>query len=304
MKKLVLLFAKGVAMGAADVVPGVSGGTIAFVTGIYDELLKSIASLPRAGIATLRGRFAEAWKAANGWFLPVLLTGIVCSLVTLAKLVTYLLESHPIPMWSFMFGLVLVSCFLVVRQVTEWRATTVAGLAAGALLGWWITVASPIEWGTDYPSLFFAGAIAISAMILPGLSGSFILLLLGLYPFILAAIHTFQFGVLAVFASGCAFGLLAFAHVLRWMLARWRNVALATLTGIMLGSLNKVWPWSVPLAGSDIATRNVLPWTYADLSGYESQWAAAVTAAVCGFLIVVIIDRVARSQPTHGQIAQ
>jgi putative membrane protein len=296
MKKLLLLFTKGAAMGAADVVPGVSGGTVAFITGIYDELLKTIASLPRAGIAAVKGRWKEAWRLANGWFLPVLLGGIAFSVVSLARLVSYLLEAHPIPIWSFIFGLVLVSCYVVAREVPQWRFGPVAGLLFGVAFGWWITVASPIQWGTDPVSLFAAGAIAISAMILPGLSGSFILVLLGIYPFVLSAVHSFDLPVLAVFASGCAFGLLSFSHVLRWLLARWRTPTLTILTGIMLGSLNKVWPWSLEeSADTDTLAQvaNVSPWHFEEHSGTDPQLLVALLAALLGVTIVLGIERIA-----------
>ena len=188
MKNALLLYAKGMAMGAADVVPGVSGGTVAFITGIYDELLGSIASVPNAVAPLLKGRVAEAWRTANATFLLVLFAGILTSVFSLAKLITYLLEHHPIPVWSFFFGLILVSVHLVGKEIQRRSLSRLLSLCLGIGFAYWITVASPVQWGTSGISIFFAGAIAICAMILPGISGSFILVLLGLYPVILGAV--------------------------------------------------------------------------------------------------------------------
>lgn len=190
MKKYFLLYAKGLAMGAADVVPGVSGGTIAFISGIYDELLRSIASIPEAFLLLLRGRIKDAWQMANATFLLVLLCGILTSILTLARLITYLLEYHPIPVWSFFFGLILVSTYMVGREIIRWNWSRAVSFLLGLAFAYWITVAAPMQWGSDLPTLFLAGAIAICAMILPGISGSFILLLLGLYSVVLGAVKS------------------------------------------------------------------------------------------------------------------
>jgi putative membrane protein len=231
MKKYFLLYAKGIAMGAADVVPGVSGGTVAFITGIYDELLRSIASIPAAAIMLLRGRVRDAWQAANATFLLILLLGIMTSVLSLARLITYLLAEHPIPVWSFFFGLILVSAHLVAREIQRWNWSRVLSFVLGGGFAYWITVASPVQLGSDPFSLFIAGAIAICAMILPGISGSFILVLLGLYSVVLGAVKGFDLALLAVFAAGCLVGLVSFASLLRWLLVRWRDLSLAFLTG-------------------------------------------------------------------------
>ena len=235
MKKHFLLYAKGLAMGAADVVPGVSGGTIAFISGIYDELLHSIARVPEALLLLLRGRIKDAWQMANATFLLVLLCGILTSVLTLARLITYLLHHHPIPVWSFFFGLILVSTYLVGREISRWNWSRVLSFVLGLAFAYWITVAAPMQWGSDLPTLFLAGAIAICAMILPGISGSFILLLLGLYSVVLGAVKDLNLLVLAVFASGCLVGILSFARLLSWLLSRWRDLSLAFLSGLMLG---------------------------------------------------------------------
>lgn len=298
MKKYFLLYAKGLAMGAADVVPGVSGGTIAFISGIYDELLRSIARVPEATLSLLRGRIRDAWQMANATFLLVLLCGIMTSILSFARLITYLMAQHPIPLWSLFFGLILVSTYVVGREIGRWNWTRVLSFVLGLAFAYWITVAAPMQWGSDLPALFLAGAIAICAMILPGISGSFILLLLGLYSVVLGAVKELDLLVLAVFASGCLVGILSFARLLSWLLSRWRDLSLAFLTGLMLGSLNKVWPWKevvcwrldskgeqVPLLES-----NLLPGQFADISGQDPQLLLAVVLAVGGIALVLGLE--------------
>lgn len=309
MKNHFLLYAKGIAMGAADVVPGVSGGTVAFISGIYDELLRSIASVPRALGLLLQGRVAAAWQAANATFLVVLLAGILTSVVSLARLITYLLEHQPIPVWSFFFGLILVSTHLVSREIQRWNWTRVVSFALGAAFAYWITVVSPMQWSNDPLSLFFAGAIAICAMILPGISGSFILVLMGLYSFVLGAVKNLDLLVLLIFASGCLVGIVSFAGFLRWLLARWRDLTLAFLTGLMLGSLNKIWPWKETLTWQTdshgqqvpLLQENLLPARFAEISGQDPQLVLAIVLAVAGIVLVLGLEWLAgRRQQSAG----
>ena len=295
MKKYFLLYGKGLAMGAADVVPGVSGGTVAFITGIYDELLRSIASIPAAALMLLRGRIVDAWRAANATFLLVLLLGILTSVLSLARLITYLLDAHPIPVWSFFFGLILVSSHLVAKEIQRWNWSRCLSFILGAGFAYWITVASPVQLGSDPLSLFLAGAIAICAMILPGISGSFILVLLGLYAVVLGAVKSLDVLLLAVFASGCLVGLICFASLLRWLLVRWRDLSLAFLTGLMLGSLNKIWPWKETLTwrtdrhGEQLPMlqANLLPGRFAEVSGQDPQLLLAIALALGGIVLVL-----------------
>ncbi|MGQ7958919.1 DUF368 domain-containing protein [Pseudomonas sp. SP16.1] len=312
MKRHILLYAKGMAMGAADVVPGVSGGTIAFISGIYDELLRSIASLPEAAVLLLRGRVADAWRMANATFLLILLGGILTSVLTLARLISYLLAHHPVPIWSFFFGLILVSAYMVGREIRRWNWSRALSFLLGLAFAYWITVAAPVQWGSDPLNLFFAGAIAICAMILPGISGSFILLLLGLYPVVLGALKSFDIGVLAVFAAGCLVGILSFARLLSWLLARWRDLSLAFLTGLMLGSLNKVWPWKETLSwrvdskGEQVPLQqsNLLPGHFAELSGQDPQLLLALLLALGGIALVLGLEWLAGRQPREAGRAE
>ena len=282
-------------MGAADVVPGVSGGTVAFITGIYDELLGALSRIPEAALLLFKGQVKQAWQLANANFLLILFSGILLSVLSLARVITWLLETQPIALWSFFFGLILVSCYLVGRDIQRWHLSRWLAFAVGAGFAWWITVASPVTWGHDPLSLFFAGAIAICAMILPGISGSFILLLMGLYPTVLLAVKQLDLSVLVVFAGGCLFGLLAFARVLQAALQRFRDLTLALLTGIMFGSLNKVWPWKQTLTwrtdsqGVEVPLlqENILPWHYAELFQSNPQLLSAVLLMLCGIVLVV-----------------
>ena len=311
MKNALLLYAKGMAMGAADVVPGVSGGTVAFITGIYDELLRSIAAIPNAVAPLLRGRVAEAWRTANATFLLVLFAGVLTSIFSLAQLISYLLEEHPIPVWSFFFGLILVSVHLVGKEIQRRNLSRLISLCLGVGFAYWITVASPVQWNASGVSLFLAGAIAICAMILPGISGSFILVLLGLYPVVLGAVKAFDAGIMLTFAGGCLVGLLSFARLLSWVLRRWRDLTLAFLTGLMLGSLNKVWPWKETLTwrtnshGEQVPVleQNLLPGAFGELTGQDPQVLLAVLLAVAGIVLVLGLEWFAgRQQPTAESV--
>ena len=298
MKHYLLLFFKGMAMGAADVVPGVSGGTVAFITGIYDELLRSLAQLPNAAWLLLRGRIAEAWQCANATFLLVLVSGILLSVLSLARLITGLLETQPIALWSFFFGLILVSTHIVVREVGRWNLSSVFSALLGGVFAWWITVASPIHLEGTPLTLFLAGAVAICAMILPGISGSFILLLLGLYPVVAVSFKKLDLLVLVIFASGCLLGLLSFSKLLNWLLHRWRDITLAFLAGLMLGSLNKVWPWKQTMSWvtdshgklQPLLQDNLWPAQFAQQVGNDPQLLLAISLALAGALMVLGLE--------------
>jgi len=219
IKDYAVLTLKGMAMGAADVVPGVSGGTIAFIAGIYDELINSIKSINMHSLKLLfTGKIAAFWKAVNGNFLFALLLGIAISVFSLAKLITYLLLNEPVLVWSFFFGLVLASTWFVTKDIKGWNWKTVAGFVGGAVIAYYITVATPAETSTNLMFIFLCGAIAICAMILPGISGSFILVLLGKYFYVMEAVKTLDLVVLGVFAFGAALGITSFSRVLSYAL--------------------------------------------------------------------------------------
>lgn len=301
MKDALLLYIKGLAMGAVDVVPGFSGGTVALIMGIYDKLLASIAAVPVALTLFFRGRIKEAWNRCNATFMLVLALGILTSVFTLARAITYLMLMQPVALWSFFFGLVLVSVYLVGREVMVWSLGRLVFFTLGLALAIWITLAAPLQLNASPLVLFFAGAIAISAMILPGISGSFILVLLGLYPVVLGAVKNFDVAVLAIFSAGCLLGLLSFSRLLSWMLLHARDITLAFLTGIMLGSLGKVWPWKTTLTWQGnsngesfpLLQKNLLPADYARVLGEEPRVGLAVFLALTAIALVLTAERLA-----------
>lgn len=238
------LFVRGAAMGAADVIPGVSGGTIAFITGIYTELIESIRSFNLSFAKLLfTGKFRAAWAQINGSFLFSVLLGIAASIFSLAKLMKYLLDTHPILVWSFFFGLIIASAVLVARQVEKWNATTITAGVIGTAVAYWITVVSPASTPDTWWFVLLSGAVAICAMILPGISGAFILLLMGKYAYVIDAVSTINVPILAVFAVGAGVGIISFSHLLSWLLKKHHGLTVALLIGFMVGSLNKIWPW-------------------------------------------------------------
>ena len=249
----VMVAVKGACMGAADVIPGVSGGTIAFITGIYDQLVGSINAIDATAIKLFfSGRFKEFWNHINGTFLVCLFCGILFSVVSLAGLMQYLLAHHPIQTWAFFFGLIVASSLFILRGIQGWNVKAVVLLIAGIILGTVVCTLSPTTTPDALWFIFLSGAIAICAMILPGISGSFILLILGKYQYIMQAITGLTTGqaigenlvILGVFAVGAAFGILAFSKFLHWLLGRFHKETLLVLAGFIIGSLVKVWPWS------------------------------------------------------------
>ncbi len=298
IKDYAMLMLKGMGMGAADVVPGVSGGTIAFIAGIYDELINSIKSINRESLTMLfTGKFKAFAKKINAPFLLALISGIAISVFSLAKLITWLLTEQPILIWAFFFGLVLASTWFVMKDIREWNVKTIPTFIAGAAIAYYITVATPADTPSNLLFIFCCGAIAICAMILPGISGSFILVLLGKYFYIMDAVKTFDIVILAVFGAGAFIGITTFSRVLSFTLRRFRNMTLAMLTGFMLGSLNKVWPWKetteMTINGETFAAEsNILPNVYV---------AEAIGLMAIGFASVYILEKLSNkiSQPKN-----
>lgn len=290
IKDYVALTLKGMAMGAADVVPGVSGGTIAFIVGIYDELINSIKSINAQSLKLLfTGKIVAFWKAINGSFLCSILLGIGISVFSLAKLITWLLVAQPVLVWAFFFGLVLASTWFVSKDIKEWNVKTISSFIIGAAVAYYITVATPTETPSNLLFIFLCGAIAICAMILPGISGSFILVLLGKYFYIMDAVKSLNINVLLVFAAGALVGITSFSRVLSFALARFRNSTLAMLTGFMLGSLNKVWPWKekVMMDNGFELEHNIMP------NAYLTE---AIVLAIIGFFLVYFLEKLSQKK--------
>ena len=281
-------------MGAADVVPGVSGGTMAFILGIYEELIESIRSFARPPFlkALMRFRLREAAAAVNLPFLIAVGAGILAAILTLAKGIEWLLVNEPEFVWSFFFGLVLASVFTVARRVQRWSVPMWLAALAGAAGAYILVGLVPLQTPDHAAFLFFSGALAICAMILPGISGAFVLVLLGKYQYILSALNRRDFPPIIWLGLGAAVGIVTFAQVLGWLFRRYHDPTVALLTGLMVGSLRKVWPWKVDVQfmtgphGEKIPTvqENVLP------ASLDGDVLIAVALAVIGFGLVLLLD--------------
>ena len=298
IKDYVVIGLKGMAMGAADVVPGVSGGTIAFISGIYEELLTSISNVNLTLLKTLKSEgITKAWQQLNGSFLLALLTGIFISIVTLAKVIKWLLENEPILLWSFFFGLVLASIIYIGKQINKWNIGIVIVALLGAVIAFYITTLNPlVSENSSTLFLFLAGAIAICAMILPGISGAFILVLLGAYKPILAAVNDRNFTIIASVGAGAIVGLLAFSRVLKWLFAHYKNYTLAALTGFIVGSLNKIWPWKETLTWRIDSHGEQVPFNQQSVSPFhfeDNQLLFAILLAAVGFALILLLEKLA-----------
>ena len=324
-----LISLKGMAMGAADAVPGVSGGTIAFISGIYEELINTISGINLDLLKTLRKEGLKSfWRALNGNFLTALLIGIIVSFVTFMRLAKYLIEYHPVLIWSFFFGLIIASIYFVAKQITQWNLATFATLILGAIMAYYVTLLPSSASNESTWFLFFAGAIAICAMILPGISGSFILVILGAYKTLSDALHDFDFKRILIFACGAMIGLLSFSRILKWLFKNYHNITLALLTGFIFGSLNKIWPWKMTETVMEKTTGKIMPFSkiselgnltlyqqqITDFESYkvvsersispisysglnnniDSQWLTAIILMVIGFSTIFILERIGK----------
>ncbi|TDQ17157.1 putative membrane protein [Algoriphagus boseongensis] len=299
IKKYGLTYLKGMAMGAADIVPGVSGGSIALIAGIYQHLLDSINAFNLENLGYLRKlELKKFYKAVNGSFLLSLLLGILTSIFALSKVITFLMEEHPIPLWSFFCGLILVSAFLILKDIKRWHFGVILALLIGTLIAIWVTNLPPTTSPDQKWFVFVAGAIAICAMILPGISGSFILLILGKYETILKAVSEKDILTLALFASGCVVGILSFSRVVSFLLKKYHSATIGLLSGFMLGSVNELWPWKIVTVWrtsssgeqKPFITENLLPSDYLAQVGNEPQFLAAILAFIFGIGIVLFIE--------------
>lgn len=310
-KALALNALKGMAMGIAEVIPGVSGGTIAFITGIYERLLNVINSIePSLFVVLKREGLKGIWRALDGNFLASLITGMVLGIVIGVFLITYLMDTYPMLVWSYFFGLILVSASFVGRQIVSWNGRMVLGIVVGAVAAYYITVAVPAPGNPALYFVFISGAIAVSALLLPGISGSFILLLMGMYSYIIptvkSALKTFdpeQLTILLCFGGGMLVGMLVFARLLSWTFKHFHDLTLSVLTGFLIGSLNKIWPWQQVIetmtkeSGEVVVvySKSVMPTTFSALSdnflyGNDPQVMACIATMVAGFLTVIVAE--------------
>lgn len=301
------LVVKGLAMGAADVVPGVSGGTIAFITGIYDELLHSLKSIgPDLLLKLKRDGIVSAWNSINGNFLVAVFGGILLSLKTFAHLIGVALELYPILVWAFFFGLILASIVYFASRQPSWRWQDGLACLLGAGLVYGISIMAPAQLPGYWWMMFIGGFIAICAMILPGISGSFLLLLMGLYPAFLEAISRLDLVALGSFGCGCIIGLLVFSRFLSWLMDRYHQITFAALIGFLIGSLNVVWPWKETLVTAinrhgeviPLMQRNILPGTYQTLNEVDSMMIWALAFSLFGFFLVLITEFISNKSTT------
>jgi len=286
-------------MGAADIVPGVSGGTMAFITGIYDQLLSSIRAVDVHFVCLLlRGDVGSAWRHIDGGFLLALLAGIATSIFSLARLIGWLLLHHPVPLWAFFFGLILASALVLLSHVKRWYVPTASALCVGLGISLLVALSSRLPLADGPVMVFLAGFLAICAMILPGISGSFILVLLGMYSPVLVAIHQLDSLFLLVFAGGAACGLMAFSRLLHYLLHRFHQQTMALLTGFLLGSLVVVWPWKQAVAwvidssGESKPARllPVSPAEFSSIAGQDPQLLVCLVLMALGFALVWVIE--------------
>ncbi|NVK75185.1 MAG: DUF368 domain-containing protein [Oceanospirillaceae bacterium] len=299
MPKWLRVYLSGVLMGAADVIPGVSGGTIAFILGVYDRLIHSLSGVNKTSITMLfKGDIKALWRHFDGAFLLALGAGILSSIFLLAGLITHLLATYPSYLWSFFFGLILASAYFLINQITGFSFRHFVGLLFGIALGASLSLLVPTQLNTSYTMVFFSGMIAICAMILPGISGSFLLLMLGMYGFVLSAIKSLDFAVIIVFAAGALIGLLSFSKILNYLLNHVRSMTLSFLTGVMLGALVKVWPWKVTDTWSVIGHKKlpleehlILPWNLSDFY-WPLDLLLPLVFVFVGFMSVILISNI------------
>ena len=292
-KELLAIYIKGMTMGAADIVPGVSGGTIALIAGIYERLINALSSIGPSlwhifrADGGMKGLLA-VWRQVDATFLLCLVAGIATSLVTLAGGIKYLLDNEPLLIWSFFFGLVIMTVVILLTEITRWTVARAGLFLLGAVAAVIISSLPILSTTPSLPYLFVAGAIAICAMILPGISGSFILLLMGAYDTVLEAVHTFNLTIVLTLMAGMVTGLLLFTRMLKWLLSRYYQATLALLTGFIAGSLVKVWPWKTDALGTltSDAINNVAPWQYPT----GAHWGMTLGLMVLGAVLVSLLS--------------
>lgn len=299
LKDYAFVTLKGIGMGAADVVPGVSGGTIAFITGIYEELIDTLKSIDLSLIQTLKNDGIKgAWNSINGNFLVALFLGIGISILSLAKIISHTLATYPVLIWSFFFGLIIASAIVIAGKIKSWNVGSIISLIVGAVIAYYITVVAPAETPNATWFVFISGMIAICAMILPGISGSFILLLMGKYKYVLEAISNFDIKVIVTFAAGCVVGLLTFSHVLSWMFKKYHDLTVALLTGFMIGSLNKVWPWKETISFRTNSHGEQVPFIQENISPFnydgEHFLVGAIVLCIVGIVLVLGLEKLGK----------
>lgn len=300
-----ILVFKGMAMGAADVVPGVSGGTIAFISGIYEELIATLNSINLNSLKTLKLQGVSAtWKKINGNFLLALFVGILLSILTLSKLVAWLLLEEPVLLWAFFFGLVLASIIFVLKKINQWNSAVFLGLILGGVFAYQLTQLNALGNSDSNWYLFLSGAIAICAMILPGISGAFILVILGSYANVLQALNDKDIAKITIFMTGALIGILSFSRLLKWLFKRFKNMTLAVLTGFMIGALSKIWPWKKTLSFRENSEGISFPLKEQCIAPFsfdgDPQILSAIGLMLFGFLMIFFLEKIGAKNKKIG----
>ena len=291
MKFKIDLYLKGVFMGIAEIIPGVSGGTIAFITGIYEELINSIKSVDGNSIKLLLSlKFSLFWKQINGTFLLTLLMGMLTSILALSRVIVFLIDQHPFKIWGFFFGLIIASAIVIFYQVKTLNSKVVVSTLIGLMVSSYIALEAPSSTPNSNLFIFISGAIAISAMILPGISGSFILVFLSKYEFILSSLNNFDVAVISIFIGGCVVGLVTFSRVFSYLFKKYNDVVISVLIGFLLGSLFKIWPFYKVLeynaSNEPVYTNPVLP-----SQGQESELMYFIVFSIIGFTSMWFLEK-------------
>lgn len=300
-----ILVFKGMAMGAADVVPGVSGGTIAFISGVYEELIATLNSINLNSLKTLKLQGVSAtWKKINGNFLLALFVGILLSILTLSKLVAWLLLEEPVLLWAFFFGLVLASIIFVLKKINQWNSAVFLGLILGGVFAYQLTQLNALGNSDSNWYLFLSGAIAICAMILPGISGAFILVILGSYANVLQALNDKDIAKITIFMTGALIGILSFSRLLKWLFKRFKNMTLAVLTGFMIGALSKIWPWKKTLSFRENSEGISVPLKEQCIAPFsfdgDPQILSAIGLMLFGFLMIFFLEKIGAKNKKNG----
>lgn len=300
-----ILVFKGMAMGAADVVPGVSGGTIAFISGVYEELIATLNSINLNSLKTLKLQGVSAtWKRINGNFLLALFGGILLSILSLSKLVAWLLHEEPVLLWAFFFGLVLASIIFVLKKINQWNSAVFLGLILGGVFAYQLTQLTALGNSDSNWYLFLSGAIAICAMILPGISGAFILVILGSYANVLQALNDKDIAKITIFMTGALIGILSFSRLLKWLFKRFKNMTLAVLTGFMIGALSKIWPWKKTLSFRENSDGISVPLKEQCIAPFsfdgDPQLLSAIGLMLFGFLMIFFLEKIGAKNKKIG----
>lgn len=300
-----ILVFKGMAMGAADVVPGVSGGTIAFISGVYEELIATLNSININSLKTLKLQGVSAtWKKINGNFLLALFGGILLSILSLSKLVAWLLHEEPVLLWAFFFGLVLASIIFVLKKINQWNSAVFLGLILGGVFAYQLTQLNALGNSDSNWYLFLSGAIAICAMILPGISGAFILVILGSYANVLQALNDKDIAKITIFMTGALIGILSFSRLLKWLFKRFKNMTLAVLTGFMIGALSKIWPWKKTLSFRENSEGISVPLKEQCIAPFsfdgDPQILSAIGLMLFGFLMIFFLEKIGAKNKKIG----